>query len=257
MYHRESWEKCNKIKTQLEAVGIITDWESGKILYNAGKQFPVLNCKTLYLLRHGNTFGTQTKSFMSDTSENARLTDQAVACLRETAWQIELLQFDDIFYAPIPRVKETFQIIQKNMVMHRIFTELSFMKGINNAGWENKTRKDLEGRDQEDFYQREVLHNIFAKSAYGTSWGETICNCITLVQYLNKYCRDRKVLLISQGSVLRGLQIVLHFVSEPWEGYDTDGFFSLKSGDSNYGKLQLVYCNQENDAKDSVNGKES
>ena len=100
----------------------------------------------------------------------------------------------------------------------------------------------LKKDDQEDFYQRELLHNIFAKSSRGCSWGEVFLRCIELVEFLNNNYANKRVLLISQGSILIGIKTILQLESEPWKGYDSKAFFGLTNNKSNnYGKLNHVF----------------
>lgn len=243
MYHREDDDICRKMVVELNKVGIGTDINNGEIFYN-GKCPLDLKCNALYLLRHAETYGTKNNEFMSDRSSNSKLTDMGIQKLTEVIGQIKDLKFDYILYSSIPRVKETSDIIKRQLYMDVCFQEISWMMGIDNAGWENKGKSELQGENIEDFYQREVLHNIFAKSSKGSCWGKVLCCCIQLIHFINSGYMGKRVLLVSQGSIFMGLQVVLHKEEKPWEKYDTDSFFSLQQNrPSNYGTIQCVYEN--------------
>ena len=94
-----------------------------------------------------------------------------------------------------------------------------------------------------DYIERELRKNIFAKSSSGGSWGDVLINCDRLISYLNNEMSDKRVLLISQGSVLQGLRLLTHMTSYPWEGYSSSALFSLESnGDfSGYGRIECIY----------------
>lgn len=77
--------------------------------------------------------------------------------------------------------------------------------------------------------------------------GEVLVRCIKLVEYINNNYKRQKILLVSQGSILIGLQIILHIQEELWENYDAETFFGLKDNESkpkDYGKLHLIYKNR-------------
>lgn len=239
-YHREKDEICKEIANKLKTYGIQVDTENGQIYYDRCCVLR-LECHVLYLLRHGETYGTQSKEFMSDTSANAKLTYYGIDKLKKTAEQLRMMDFDVIFYSSISRVKETFEVVYGQIGGATYCEEISWMVGIDNAGWEQKNKEELTGIDAEDFYQREIKHNIFAKSSRGCCWGEVLCRCIKLIEYINQSCQGKRVLLISQGSIARGLRIVLHMEKEPWDKYDSEALFSLKSAENHdYGILQLI-----------------
>lgn len=241
MYHKENDEMCRKIICKLKEYGIQVDPKNGRIYYD-GHCALKLECHALYLLRHGETYGVKENKFMSATSSNSKLTDSCLKQLIKTTKQIEAIHFDYIFYSGIPRVKATFDIIRSQIEKKPYFVEIPWMVGIDNAGWEGKSKEELTEDDKEDFYQREILHNIFAKSSKGSCWGEVLCHCIDLVKYINENYKGKRILLISQGSIFMGLMIVLHMNEEIWKNYDPETFFSLKSiGQHNYGKLQTIY----------------
>ena len=244
MYHREKSESCNHIANKLKKYGILTDMQSGKISYS-GNQSVNLYCKNLYFLRHGETEGTTSHRFMSAFSPNSCLTEKGRQQLLHVANKISQIDIDHILFSSIPRVKQTAEIIRQNINQGYDFTELSWLIGIDNTGWEGKTPKELDGIDAEDFIEREKKHNIFARSVRGSSWGQVLLCSITLINYLNEHFSGKNVLLISQGSILMGFQLLLHIHDEPWKKYDTDDFFCLKNNgqSTNYGKLKLIYHN--------------
>jgi len=244
LYHSNSMELKYSIINQLVSYGIATNIENGQIHYFE-KKFLGLQCSSLYLLRHAETIGTREQRFMSDLSDNATLTNKGISDIKNISDTINRIKFDYILYSSIARVKQTAKIINHCIGNGSNFIEVPWMKGINNAGWEEKKSKELAGEDKEDFFQREILHNIFAKSSKGCSWGEVLIRCIDLIEYINQYYKNKKILLVSQGSILIGLRIILHIEKKPWENYDAETFFGLKSSTSqDYGKLHYIYGNE-------------
>ena len=240
-YHKEVSSICFDIEKKLKKYGILTDMDSGKISYG-GAMRTELKCKQLYLLRHGETIGTSTHRFMSINSANSYLTEYGKNMLIHAAEQIKCLRLDCILYSDIPRVKGTADIICSKLDGEVQCINIPWMVGIDNAGWEGKTREELSGIDKADFYQREVEHNIFAKSSHGSSWGDVLVRCAKLIEYLNINHKERKILLISQGSILIGIRTILKMDTKPWEYYNADRFFGLmEEGQNNYGKLQEIY----------------
>lgn len=241
MYSNNTGSMRYYIAGQLKTYGINVDINNGKIL-NYSENIKLLQCRSLYLLRHAETIGTKEKRFMSDSSSNAVLTEQGIANVKLTANLIEKMQFDYVLYSLIPRVKQTAEIIKQYENYCNNYIEIPWMNGIDNAGWEGKTVAELNGKDQEDFYQREILHNIFARSSKGCSWGEVLLRCIDLIEYINAHLIDKKVLLISQGSIFVGLRLLLHLEDKLWGNYDAESFFGLNNNKSqNYGKLQYIF----------------
>ncbi len=73
--------------------------------------------------------------------------------------------------------------------------------------------------------------------------------CIDLIEYLNENHKGEKVLLISQGSILMGIQIILGIVEEPWTQYNAERFFGLQEeGRKNYGRIQKIYAKEKMDS---------
>lgn len=219
----------------------------GQIYYNSPATVH-LNCDTLYLLRHAETFGIRNNKFMSDTSKNSQLTEEGIRTVCQTAAELERLNFDYILYSNIPRVRQTAEIVQYQLCSKETneyqscFVEIPWLKGIDNAGWEEKGSWELKGEDAKDFYQREILHNVFAKSTGGNCWAQVLLRCGRLIKYINENYYGKRVLLISQGSILMGIQIILHINSEPWNDYNPEDFFGLKNkGLRNYGKLHQIF----------------
>lgn len=243
MYHSNDKDLRDIIANRLILYGIDVDIENGKIRY-LEKKLPNLQCRSLYLLRHAETVGTREKRFMSDFSTNAILTKNGVLGIEALSNDIKRMKFDYILYSTLPRVKETANIIKRCMNDDTCFIELPWMKGIDNAGWEGKKIDELQGDDNEDFFQREIFHNIYAKSSNGCSWGEVLVRCIDLIEYINLHFKNKKLLLVSQGSILMGVRIILHMKEELWENYDAETFFGLKENSvQEYGKLHYIFGN--------------
>lgn len=252
MYHREDDITCKRIMNCLSSYGITVSPVDGQVSYY-GNSRVTLNCSQLYLVRHAETVGIRTHRFMGCNSPNSHLTERGIAKLKQTARQIEKIHFNTILYSDIPRVKETANELRSYLEENIPFRLLPWMVGIDNAGWEERNREELTGIDAVDFHQREMEHNIFAKSSNGSSWGQVLMCCASLIEYLNKYCSGEKVLLISQGSIHMGINILLRLEDEPWQKYDSDLFFGLKENNwNNYGSLQVVYINERGEAEKEV-----
>ncbi len=85
---------------------------------------------------------------------------------------------------------------------------------------------------------------MFARTPSGTSWGMVIANCVDVIDLINECYADKRILLISQGSVLRGFQILLRKREHPWDEYTAEGMYHI--GDDtkkkkNYGIISKVY----------------
>ena len=151
---------------------------------------------------------------------------------------MDLYNFDAVIVcSDISRVMETaniFKLVNPNLkyVYNKKF------KGINNGGWEGKTKDTLKGIDANDFNEREEKQNIFAKSSKGGSWAKVILNTIKLINYLNKNYINKRVLLISQGSIL-----LTHADDKPWGDYDTEKLYNLDKNQtkSNYAQINCLY----------------
>lgn len=241
MYHSNTEMKKQYIIKQLKRCGICVDITSGRIFYH-GSSEKNLKCHSLYLLRHAETTGIEEKRFMSDFSSNSILTKKGISDVKEVVDIIGKMKFDLIFYSPIIRVKQTVQVIWQHEKVCDCYVEIPYMKGIDNAGWEGKGVFELQGEDYEDFYQREILHNIFARSSKGCSWGDVLLRCIELIEFINSYYANKKILLISQGSIFLGLKIILHLEEEIWKDYNPELFFGLTYDSlKNYSKLQYIF----------------
>lgn len=243
-YHYDDIFFRTKVAQRLKKIGIDVNVETGEISYSKKNKLE-LKCSAVYLLRHGRTKGTMENRFMSDNSENAHIVDDAIKDLCEIKEQIKTYNFNNVVVcSDIPRVQET------ALVFKLLNPELEYdfktkYKGINNAGWENKNINDLSGTDYNDYTEREVKHNIFAKSSNGESWAQVLLNCIDLIKYLNKKYENKRVLLISQGSVLRGIQILIGTSATPWGEYDVTKFYNLEPEKrqlkSNYASISCIY----------------
>ena len=119
---------------------------------------------------------------------------------------------------------------------------LQFLHGIDNTGWEYKSFDELVNTDT--FIARELENNMFARTPEGTSWGTVIANCSDVIDFINEYCAGKKVLLFSQGSVLRGLQILLRKREHPWDDFTVEGMYHVGDDTNkkkNYGIIDKVF----------------
>lgn len=229
-----------RITANLLKWGISIDQETGKIDY-FDAVLPEVKCKSIHLIRHAETVAVVNHEFMSDTSENSRLSENGVEITKKQAEELDAYDFDVALYGPIARVVDTKNII---MSVPQKFeaVPLKFLHGIDNTGWEYKSFDEM--KDNPIFVAREIENNMFARTPNGTSWGTVIANCSDVLDYINEHYEGKNILLLSQGSVLRGMQILLHTRKHPWDDFTVSGMYHV-SDDSkykkNYGIISKVY----------------
>lgn len=221
--------------------GIATDQETGKIDYIEGTTIPEVKCESIHLIRHAETIAVAKHEFMSDTSNNCGFTEGGTEIIKKQAEQLDQYDFDIAFYGPIARVVNTKKIIMERPQKFEA-VRLQFLHGIDNTGWEYKSFEDLVNTDT--FIAREIENNMFARTPEGTSWGTVIANCADVIEYINEYCVGKKILLFSQGSVLRGMQILLRKREHPWDDFTVEGMYHVGDDSNkkkNYGIIDKVY----------------
>ena len=178
---------------------------------------------------------------MSDTSENAALTENGMEIARKQAEMLDEYNFDIALYGPIARVVDTQKVI---MGRPQKFEAVKVQKlhGIDNTGWEYKSFFDLE--NDPTFVAREIENNMFARTPNGTSWGTVIANAADVLEMINEKYEGKKILLISQGSILRAMQILLRTRKHPWDDFTVSGMYHV--GDDSkkkkdYGIINRIY----------------
>lgn len=213
-----------RITCTLAEWGISIHPQTGKINYMPDASYPKINCQSLYLIRHAETVAVARHEFMSDTSDNCSFTENGVAIAKKQAAELDDYAFDIALYGPIARVVNTQKIIMEHP---QTFTcvQVPFLHGIDNTGWEYKTYFDLE--QDPIFIAREIENNMFARTPNGTSWGTVIANCANVLQLINREYSGKRVLLISQGSVLRGMEILLRKRKHPWDDFTVSGMYHV------------------------------
>lgn len=213
-----------RITNTLRRWGIGIDPETGKIDYLEGTQRLPVKCASIHLIRHAETEAVVKHEFMSDTSDNCGFTENGIEITKKQAEALDAYGFDIALYGPIARVVNT-----KKLVMERPqrfeAVRLQYLHGIDNTGWEYKSFADLE--HDPTFVAREIENNMFARTPEGTSWGTVIANCSDVIDFINEYCVGKKVLLISQGSVLRAMQILLRKRAHPWDDFTVSGMYHV------------------------------
>ncbi len=243
-YHRDSYTYRRNFKNKLKNIGIDVDIETGIVTYNKNEKLE-LKCQALYLLRHGRTKSTMEHNFMSDDSTGAHINEDGIKDLCEIKREVPNYKFDNVVVCnDIPRVNETANLFKLlNPTLEYDFQ--TDYKGINNGGWEDKKPNDLKGIDRIDFEERELKHNVFAKSSNGESWAQVILNSIDLIKYLNKNYENKRVLLIGQGSILRCIELLIGKYSTPWGDYDFNKLYNLKKDKTflknNYATISCIY----------------
>ncbi len=207
----------------------------------------LLHADALYLMRHAETLGTQTRKFMSNNSSNSHICEKGKCDIALFNNNIDKYHFDCVIVCcNIPRVLETAEEFKK------LYPNLKYVyddrfRGIDNSGWEGKGLKDLTNEDLEDYKEREIKRNIFAKSVHGSSWGEVLLNSIDLINHINRYYENQRLLLISQGSIFQGIKLLTHATTVPWEDYDSKKMFNFDSRQkiSYYGRIVCLYDNSK------------
>ena len=233
-------EKERITKTLLKW-GIGIDQQTGKIDYIQGTTIPEVKCRSMHLIRHAETVAVVKHEFMSDTSDNCAFTENGIEITQRQAEELDAYDFDIALYGPIARVVNTKKIIMSRPQKFEA-VRLQFLHGIDNTGWEYKNYYELE--HNETFVARELDNNMFARTPEGTSWGTVIANASDVIDFINEYCVDKKVLLLSQGSMLRALQILLRTRAHPWDDFTVEGMYHVGDDTNkkkNYGLIAKVY----------------
>lgn len=230
-----------RITNNLLKWGISIDPETGKIDYIEGTIIPEMKCESIHLIRHIETTAVVDHEFMSDTSDNCGFTENGMEIARKQAEELGNYNFDIALYGPIERVVNTKEVI---MEIPQTFecVRVEYLHGINNTGWEYKTYFDI--KDNPVFVEREEKNNMFARTPQGSSWGTVIANCADVLELINEKYTGKRILLISQGSVLRGMQILLRKRKHPWDDYTVSGMYHV--GDDSkkkkdYGIINKVF----------------
>ena len=230
-----------RITNNLMKWGISIDQETGKIDYIEGSTMPEVKCEFIYLIRHAETEAVIKHEFMSDTSDNCGFTEKGIEITKKQAEELDDYDFDIALCGPIARVVNTMKIIMERPQKFEV-VPVKKLHGIDNTGWEYKSFYDLE--HDETFIAREIENNMFARTPKGTSWGTVIANCVDVIDLINEEYAGKKVLLFSQGSVLRAMQILLRKRAHPWDDFTVSGMYHV--GDDSkkkkdYGIINKVY----------------
>ena len=233
-------EEKERITQTLLKWGIVTNPEDGTIDY-AEAELPAMKCASIYLIRHAETVAVAKHEFMSDTSNNCGFTDTGIAVTSRQAKELGDYDFDVALFGPIDRVINTMKLVM-DTPQHFDAVYCKKLHGIDNTGWEYKSFFDLE--HDPVFLAREVENNMFARTPHGSSWGTVIANCADVLELINSRYGGKKILLISQGSVLRGMQILLRKRAHPWDAYTVSGMYHVGDDSKkkkNYGIISKVY----------------
>ena len=230
-----------RITSSLFRWGISVDQETGRIDYIEGTNIPEVKCESIHLIRHAETVAVARHEFMSDTSDNCGFTENGIEITRKQAEELDRYNFDIALYGPIARVVNTMKIIMERPQKFEA-VPVQKLHGIDNTGWEYKSFYDLE--HDPVFIAREMDNNMFARTPNGTSWGTVIANCVDVIDLINEEYPDKKVLLFSQGSVLRAMQILLRKRKHPWDDFTVEGMYHVGDDTNkkkNYGVIDRVF----------------
>ena len=230
-----------RITNNLLKWGIGIDQNTGKIDYIEGTTIPEVKCESIHLIRHAETIAVIKHEFMSDTSDNCGFTENGIAITHKQAAELDNYDFDIALFGPIARVVNTKELIMQTPQKFEV-VPVQKLHGIDNTGWEYKSFYDLE--NDPTFIAREIENNMFARTPQGTSWGTVIANCVDVLELINEKYAGKKILLISQGSVLRAMQILLRARKHPWDDFTVSGMYHV--GDDSkkkkdYGIINKVY----------------
>ena len=221
--------------------GINVDQVTGKIDYIEGTTIPEVKCESIHLIRHAETVAVAKHEFMSDTSDNCGFTDIGIEITHQQAKELDAYDFDVALYGPIPRVVHTMELIMQTPQKFEAF-KVHKLHGIDNTGWEYKSFEELQYNPT--FIAREMENNMFARTPSGTSWGMVIANCVDVFDIINEQYAGKKILLFSQGSVLRAFQILLRKRKHPWDDFTVEGMYHVGDDTNkkkNYGVIAKVY----------------
>jgi len=221
--------------------GIHVDQVTGKIDYIEGTTIPEVKCVSMHLIRHAETIAVARHEFMSDTSDNCGFTELGIEITRKQAAELDDYDFDIALYGPIPRVTNTQKIIMEHPQKFEA-VKVHKLHGIDNTGWEYKSFEELQYNPT--FIARELENNMFARTPSGTSWGMVIANCVDVIDLINECYAGKKILLMSQGSVLRAFQILLRKRAHPWDDFTVEGMYHVGDDTNkkkNYGIISKVY----------------
>ena len=221
--------------------GIAVDQDTGKIDYIEGTTIPEVKCESIHLIRHAETIAVAKHEFMSDTSDNCGFTDVGIEITHKQAQELDAYDFDVALYGPIPRVVHTKELIMQTPQKFEAI-KVHKLHGIDNTGWEYKSFEELQYNPT--FIAREMENNMFARTPSGTSWGMVIANCVDVMDLINECYAGKKILLLSQGSVLRAFQILLRKRKHPWDDFTVEGMYHVGDDTNkkkNYGIIDRVY----------------
>lgn len=221
--------------------GIAIDQDTGKIDYIEGTTIPAVRCKSIHLIRHAETEAVAKHEFMSDTSDNCGFTESGTEITHKQAKELDPYDFDVALYGPIPRVVHTKELIMQTPQKFEAY-KVHKLHGIDNTGWEYKKFEEIQ--NDPTFIAREIENNMFARTPSGTSWGMVIANCVDVIDYINENYQDKKILLMSQGSVFRAFQILLRARKHPWDDFTVEGMYHVGDDSNkkkNYGVIAKVY----------------
>ena len=229
------------ITKNLLRYGIAIDQKTGKIDYIPGTTVPEIRCKSIHLIRHAETDAVVKHEFMCDTSDNCGFTENGIEITKKQAAELDAYDFDIALYGPIPRVVNTQLLIMETPQKFEAI-KVHKLHGIDNTGWEYKSFEEL--HTTPTFIAREIENNMFARTPSGTSWGMVIANCVDVLDLINEQYAGKKILLISQGSVLRAFQILLRKRQHPWDDFTVEGMYHVGDDTNkkkNYGIIDKVY----------------
>lgn len=229
------------ITKKLLKYGIAIDQKTGRIDYILGTTVPEVRCEAIHLIRHAETEAVAKHEFMCDTSNNCEFTKNGIEILKKQAEELDAYDFDIALYGPIPRVVNTQLIIMERPQKFEAI-KVHKLHGIDNTGWEYKSFDELQ--QNPIFIARELENNVFARTPSGTSWGMVIANCVDVLDLINEQYKEKKILLISQGSVLRAFQILLRKRKCPWDDFSVEGMYHVGDDTNekkNYGIIDKVF----------------
>ena len=130
--------------------------------------------------------------------------------LRKRQKKINEYNPDVIIVATLSRTIDTYEVLKKCLSCNYLLCFSNEMIGIDNGDFEGKCFERLDEDQLFIFLKRECSHDVFIKTQNGDSWADVIYRSIKVINYINKKFPNKKILLISQGSIYQALKIVMH-----------------------------------------------
>jgi len=181
----------------------------------------------IYLLRHGETEGSETKRYIGHT--DIRLSHEGIR--QAEYWQETLsdINFQTIISSDLSRTKKTAEIIKKDRDIPVIYT--STLREINLGNWDGRKISEIKSNLPEQWKERGERI-----ATYRTPGGESFQDLENRVIPYFKHLDENKrgdILIVTHAGLIRVL--LSHILNRP-----LDDLFRLKPG---YGDMFVLNTN--------------